>query len=196
MTPFALPETEGRHTVDCGARRGRDFIAERAEENTNVFEAAVVHIRALQGAGKRVVLAAWSDGSRERLCHVLHDHGLTQTKPVSRLADALAVPRPEIAVAVWGVEAGFEAGDIAVLSEQDILGDRLVRPKRKSKRPQDFLTEVAALTPGDLVVHVDHGIGRFEGLKTIEARVRRTTAWNSTMRAATACSCLWRTSSS
>jgi transcription-repair coupling factor (superfamily II helicase) len=128
ITPFAVPESQGRIVVDCGVRQGRNFIAERAEENTNVFEAAVVHIRALQGAGKRVVLAAWSDGSRERLCHVLHDHGLTQTKPVSRLADALAVPRPEIAVAVWGVEAGFEAGDIAVLSEQDILGDRLVRP--------------------------------------------------------------------
>jgi transcription-repair coupling factor (superfamily II helicase) len=81
----------------------------------------------------------------------------------------MALPTLEVPVAVWGLEAGFEAGSLAVLSEQDILGDRLVRPKRKSKRPQDFLTEVAALTPGDLVVHVDHGIGRFAGLKTIEA---------------------------
>jgi transcription-repair coupling factor (superfamily II helicase) len=171
LTPFALPESEGRLVIDCEARRGRSFIAERAEEGTNVFDAAVAHVRALQAAGKRVILGAWSEGSRERLCHVLHDHGLTQTKPVSRLVDALALPNPktDVAVSVWGLEAGFEAGDLAVLSEQDILGDRLVRPKRKSKRPQDFLTEIAALTPGDLVVHVDHGIGRFEGLKTIEA---------------------------
>ena len=35
----------------------------------------------------------------------------------------------------------------------------------RRKRPQDFLAEVAALTPGDLVVHVDHGIGRFSGLQ-------------------------------
>ncbi|MFL5186801.1 MAG: transcription-repair coupling factor, partial [Microvirga sp.] len=75
----------------------------------------------------------------------------------------------EIPVGIWPLESGFETADLAVISEQDILGDRLVRQKRKSKRPQDFLTEVAALTPGDLVVHVDHGIGRFEGLKTIEA---------------------------
>ena len=84
--------------------------------------------------------------------------------------DALASaagPRSRSPSGDW--RPGFEAGDLAVISEQDILGDRLVRPKRKSKRPQDFLTEVAALTPGDLVVHVDHGIGRFEGLKTIEA---------------------------
>jgi transcription-repair coupling factor (superfamily II helicase) len=169
LTPFAIPESNARIVVDLEVRRGRDFIAERAEEGTNVFDSVVQHVRSLQGAGKRVIVGAWSDGSRDRLCHVLGDHGLTQTKQVNRFADALALPKTEVPVAVWGLEAGFEAGDLAVLSEQDILGDRLVRPKRKAKRPQDFLTEVAALTPGDLVVHVDHGIGRFEGLQTIEA---------------------------
>ncbi len=169
LTPFAVPEQAGKRVVDLEARRGRNFIAERADENANVFEAAVAHIRALQEGGKRVILGAWSEGSRERLCHVLHDHDLRQTKPVSRLVDALAQPKLDVPVAVWGLESGFEVGDLAVISEQDVLGDRLVRPKRKAKRPQDFLTEVAALTPGDLVVHVDHGIGRFTGLKTIEA---------------------------
>ncbi|HEV2559358.1 MAG TPA: transcription-repair coupling factor [Microvirga sp.] len=169
LTPFAVPDSGGRAVIDLEARRGRDFNAERAEEGANVFQAAVAHIRGLQGKGKRVILGAWSEGSRERLCHVLTDHDLRQTKPVARLGDALALPKTEVPVAVWGIEAGFEVGDLAVVSEQDILGDRLVRAKRKSKRPQDFLTEVAALTPGDLVVHVDHGIGRFSGLKTIEA---------------------------
>ncbi|HEY8565326.1 MAG TPA: transcription-repair coupling factor [Beijerinckiaceae bacterium] len=169
ITPFAVPEGGSRAVADLGARRGRSFAAERADENANVFQVAVDHVRALQGDGKRVVLAAWSDGSRERLCHVLHDHKLFETKPVSRLSDALAAPARDVPVAIWGLEAGFEVGDLAVLSEQDILGDRLVRAKRKAKRPQDFLTEVAALTPGDLVVHVDHGIGRFVGLKNIEA---------------------------
>jgi transcription-repair coupling factor (superfamily II helicase) len=169
LTPFAVPEAGSRLVVDCEARRGRSFVAERADENANVFDAAVTHVRALQADGRRVVLAAWSEGSRERLCHVLDDHGLKQTKPVGRLAETGTLGKTEVAVAVWGLEAGFEAGDLAVLSEQDILGDRLVRPKRRAKRPQDFLTEVAALTPGDLVVHADHGIGRFEGLKTIEA---------------------------
>ncbi|QFU16486.1 transcription-repair coupling factor [Microvirga thermotolerans] len=169
LTPFAVPESPERPVLDCEARRGRNFIAERADENANVFEAVVRHIRDLQAAGRRVVIGAWSEGSRERLAHVLQDHDLRQTSLVPRLSDALALPRAEIAIGVWSLEAGFEAGDLAVISEQDILGDRLVRQKRKSRRPQDFLTEVAALTPGDLVVHVDHGIGRFEGLKTIEA---------------------------
>jgi transcription-repair coupling factor (superfamily II helicase) len=169
LTPFALPESAGRLVIDCEARQGRNFIAERADENANVFEAVIRHIRDLQAAKKRVMLGAWTEGSRERLCHVLQDHDLRQTKPIARFSDAMAYPRNEIPVGIWPLESGFETADLVVISEQDILGDRLVRQKRKSKRPQDFLTEVAALTPGDLVVHVDHGIGRFEGLKTIEA---------------------------
>ena len=169
LTPFAVPEQGGRIIVDCEARRGRNFIAERGDESANVFEAAILHIRELQARKMRVILGAWSEGSRERLTHVLQDHDLRQTKPISKFDQAMAYPRNEVPVGVWSLESGFEVGDLAVISEQDILGDRLVRQKRKAKRPQDFLTEIAALTPGDLVVHVDHGIGRFEGLKTIEA---------------------------
>lgn len=173
LTPFAQPEGAGRAVVDLGARQGRSFSAERAQEGesgaSNVFDAAVAHIRALQGDGKRVILSAWSDGSRERLAHVLGDHGLKGAVSVQVLAHAMAHPRNVPSLAVWGMEAGFEAGDLAVVAEQDILGDRLVRKARRSKRPQDMLAEVASLTQGDLVVHVDHGIGRFVGLKSIDA---------------------------
>jgi transcription-repair coupling factor (superfamily II helicase) len=168
LTPFSQPETPERAVVDLGARRGRDFAAERADPNANVFEAAVEHIRALKAGGKRVLVGAWSDGSRERLCHVLADHGLKGAKPVYRFAEALSSPASDVPVVVWGFEEGFETDDLVALGEQDLLGDRLVRKKRASKRPQDFLAEVSALTPGDLVVHVDHGIGRFEGLKSID----------------------------
>ena len=50
------------------------------------------------------------------------------------------------------------------LCELDV---RLSRQRRK-KRAENFLTEASSLTLGDLVVHVDHGIGRFERLQTIE----------------------------
>jgi transcription-repair coupling factor (superfamily II helicase) len=56
-----------------------------------------------------------------------------------------------------------------VIGEQDILGDRLVRPRRTARRAEQFISELTSLAPGDLVVHVDHGIGRFAGLTNIEA---------------------------
>ncbi len=168
-TPFSVMGSGDTIVIDCEARQGRNFTAERESEGVNVFEAAATHVRDLQKAGKKVVLAAWSDGSRERLEHVLGDHGLSQLKIVRRLDEAMALGKAEAGLAVWGIETGFETDALAVIGEQDILGDRLVRSRRRSKRPQDFLSEVSALTPGDVIVHADHGIGRFVGLKTIEA---------------------------
>ena len=67
------------------------------------------------------------------------------------------------------LEQGFETADLAVIGEQDILGDRLVRPRRKARRAADVITEATSLGVGDFVVHADHGIGRFDGLTTITA---------------------------
>ncbi|MGO9388887.1 transcription-repair coupling factor [Rhodoblastus sp.] len=169
FTPFAAPEGGKEVVVDCGGAPGRNFSPERNDENANVFEAAVEHIRVLQGEGKRIVVAGWSDGSRERLGSVLAEHGLKKQEPVSSLSQALALRDGRVALAVIGLESGFVAGDLAVIGEQDILGDRLAPQRRRKKRAANFLAEVSALQAGDLVVHVDHGIGRFIGLKQIEA---------------------------
>ena len=127
-------------------------------------------MKALRGAGKSVIVAGWSDGSCERLGSVLAEHGLRDLEDrVSSLPAALALGKGAAALAVLGVEHGFETQGLAILGEQDILGDRLVRRRRKTKHTENLLGEVAALSAGDLVVHVDHGIGRFIGLETITA---------------------------
>jgi transcription-repair coupling factor (superfamily II helicase) len=168
LTPFAAPDGAGGNVIDLGGAQGRSFAAERADPEGNVFDAAVAYVRELQKA-KKVILAGWSEGSRERLGTVLADHGLTGAAAISRFDSLAALPKTQAALVVYGVEAGFETPDFALIGEQDILGDRLVRPKRKARRPQDVISELTALTAGDLVVHVDHGIGRFVGLKAIEA---------------------------
>ncbi len=167
VTPFAQPESES--VVDCGAKVGRNFAPERNEEGANVFHATAEHIRALQEQGKRVIVAAWSEGSRERLGHVLKDFGLTELEPVASLGQASRQPRTTVALAVIGLETGFETPQLAVVGEQDILGDRLVHARKRLRRTQDSITELSLLSAGDLVVHVDHGIGRFVGLTPIEA---------------------------
>ncbi len=166
LSGFAAPPSP--ETIDPGARAGRSFTAERTADDVNVFDAAIAHMAALRIAGKRVILACWSDGSRDRMGQVLVDHGLTRVKHVGDLAEAVSLPADMVALAVLGIESGYETPNTAVIGEQDILGDRLIRPQGK-RRPVDFLTDATSLAEGDLVVHVDHGIGRFTGLKTITA---------------------------
>ncbi len=167
LTPFAV--ADDGDVIDAGTRIGHNFAAERAEPNGNVFAALSREVKKLQSAGRRVVIALWSEGARERMSHVLADHDVPALTPVRDWSQALALPNQAVALAVLGIESGFETDDIAVLSEEDILGDRLVRPRRAARRAENFIAEVTSLAPGDLVVHVDHGIGRFTGLQAIEA---------------------------
>src|SRR5262249_51196057 len=73
LTPFADPDAGA---VDAGTRQGRNFAPERAEAEANVFDAVTKHVHALQARSKRVVIAMWTEGSRDRMSHVLADHGL------------------------------------------------------------------------------------------------------------------------
>ncbi|AUC97020.1 transcription-repair coupling factor [Bradyrhizobium sp. SK17] len=167
LTPFAVPEGSSE-VFDAGARQGRNFAPERADGNVNVFEAVVGHIGALQSQRKKVIVALWSEGSRDRMGAMLRDHKLLNTTSVNTWRIVQATPRNETMLAVLGMESGFETGEFAVISEQDILGDRLVRPRKASRKLDNFISEVTSLATGDLVVHVEHGIGRFVGLQTLE----------------------------
>ncbi|GKT19952.1 transcription-repair coupling factor, partial [Aduncisulcus paluster] len=99
---------------------------------------------------------------------MLRDHKLLNTTSVNTWRIVQATPRNETMLAVLGMESGFETDEFAVISEQDILGDRLVRPRKASRKLDNFISEVTSLATGDLVVHVEHGIGRFVGLQTLE----------------------------
>ncbi|MTD93232.1 transcription-repair coupling factor [Hyphomicrobium sp. xq] len=165
LTPFE--EAEAPNVRSWRGRGGRTFAAERQQGDVNVFDAVVGHIRRIQGEARRVIVAAWTPGARERLATLLSDHGLKDVQRVESYAEALALPGTATGLGVLGLEQGFETPELAVIGEQDILGDRLVRPRRKQRSAVDVLTEATSLSVGDLVVHADHGIGRFAGLKTI-----------------------------
>jgi transcription-repair coupling factor (superfamily II helicase) len=151
----------------AGGRLGRTFAAERGQDSVNLFEAVARHAETLKSEGRRVLFASWSEGSSERLSAMLSDHGLSHVVAVRDWADVRSAPEGLYLRAVLPVDHGFVTPDLAVISETDILGDRLARPRRK-RRASNFLAEASALTAGDLVVHLDHGIGRYEGLRTLD----------------------------
>ena len=169
FTPFNKPESSGHLVLHSNVTIGRDFVEERTSEKKNLFESVVDHVAELRSKGHKVLLTGWSEGSLERLLQVLDEHGLKGIEKVTSLHSVKVTPRDHITAAVVTVEHGFVADDLVVVAEQDILGDRLVRSARRRKRNADFISDMTTLNSGDIVVHVDHGIGRFVGLKTITA---------------------------
>ncbi|AUH64041.1 transcription-repair coupling factor [Paracoccus zhejiangensis] len=162
-----LPAPPGPGVLDGGGRIGRNFAPERQSEDANLFKALADHVKALQKQG-RVIIASFSEGARERLSGLIADEGVTGAKAIADLRDLSDAPGT-LGLAVWPLEQGYTAPGLAVISEQDVLGDRLIRGAKKRRRAEDFLKDTTSLTPGDLVVHVEHGIGRYTGLETIKA---------------------------
>lgn len=163
-----IPAPPGPGVLNAGGKIGRNFAAERKVENISLFSALKDHVQARLGEGP-VVIASWSEGARERLKGLMEDEGLIGTRPIADVRNVAT----GMHLTVWPLDEGFEAPrdgqTLTVISEQDVLGDRLIaRPGRK-RRAENFLTEHASLSPGDLVVHVDHGVGRYKGLETVQA---------------------------
>jgi len=161
----ALPQSTGMGVTDAGGRIGRDFAPERQQESISLFGALAGHLKAKLDSGP-VVVASYSEGARERLMGLIEDEGVGEAIPVT---DFGRVGKTGLHLAVWPLEHGFEGKELTVISEQDVLGDRLIRQTKRKKRADNFLTETQSLTPGDLVVHVDHGVGRYHGLEVVTA---------------------------
>ena len=163
LSPFAQPHSAS--IIDFGIAAGRDFAPERAQK-LNIYDAVADHLKALLKSGSKAVIASYSAGARERLKGLLFDHKAPLLTEVEGWQRALGVQNA-VAMVVLPIDHGFATSEVALISEQDMLGDRLVRRQKRRKSADAFLAEMAALTPGDLVVHTEHGIGRYEGLMSI-----------------------------
>ena len=165
-TPFIPPDTQNK--VDFEGKLGRSFSNERRTEGANVFAAVCDYVQTLKNSKKRILIAAWTEGSCERLGSVLADHNLIASQEPSG-AGALKTPIGSVRRIILPIEQGFAFGDTVIISEQDILGDRLVNRGRKRKA-KNFISEASAIQPMDLIVHIDHGLGRYLGLKTLQVQ--------------------------
>jgi transcription-repair coupling factor (superfamily II helicase) len=161
FSPFG--KAEGATGVDVGGRPGPIL----AGQPMAAFDGFAELRTKWAESGRTVVLAAWSAGSRERLTLMLRDHGIRDVRAVAHADDARALPKGSVALAVLGIERGFVTDRMALVAEQDLLGQRIARPPKRRKSADQFIADATEIAAGDLVVHQDHGIGRYDGLEAV-----------------------------
>jgi len=181
FSPFASAPGQGGEgftgAIDCGGRRGQEFASARlaagndkaAEAPDTVFDAVVGAIERERERGRRIAIAGYTTGSAERLTTLLTEHGLPDAVRVDNWIDFLVLPEKSIGVLVLGLEHGFTLPGVALITEQDILGERMVQSRPRRRQAAAFISDASEITPGDYVVHIEHGIGRYDGLETITA---------------------------
>ncbi len=167
FSPFAAPGSSAAGIVDLGGRGASGYAEARADPNTNVLDRVVADLGDARKAGNRVLVTAHTPGSRARIDQLLGDHGLAARQTVESWADVPETGTAPVSLAVLPLDRGFRDGPLLVVTEEDIFGERLVRRPRRQQRGQDFLTEFSSLETGDYVVHLDHGVGRYEGLEAV-----------------------------
>ncbi|WP_419913388.1 transcription-repair coupling factor [Hoeflea sp.] len=173
LSPFMEDDIGERRVINLDAHAGPRWastVEQKGEAaRVNVFDQVVRHIGKMRADGISVVITAWTEGSLDRLLQVLSEHGLERVRRIKTLSETRNLETGEAASAILNLESGYEIDGLAVIGEQDILGDRLVRRGRRRQKGSDYISEVSGLEEGDIVVHAEHGIGKFIGLQTIEA---------------------------
>ena len=137
-TPFHEPPSN--NVIEFGIDGPRDFAPERTKGD-NVYDALAGHAAGLAHNDRGMILACYSRGSRERLTGLLADHGMAQAVQIDSWQEAqgyIGAPRTKkndirIALVVVPLEHGFMTPNLALLTEQDVLGDRLVRRAKRKK---------------------------------------------------------------
>ena len=163
---FAPPDGGGQHE-DAGGRPGLTFTTALASGQSAVIEAVDAIQAEMTGQRRPIVIAAASKGAAVRLDELISEQ--MGAGHVSRIESLDAAKPGAIHIIVWSLDVGFQSEQILVIAEADIFGQRLSRPQSKRGKGDDFLREVSALETGDMVVHAEHGIGRYDGLVTINS---------------------------
>jgi transcription-repair coupling factor (superfamily II helicase) len=125
----------------------------------------VAEIRDARGRGDTVLVVADSQGRAERTVEILQEYEIVAV-PVERAEDAHAAA---VLVAIGTLSRGFRFPDAAlqVYAETDIFEEERRTGEKRRSLARTFLSDLRDLKVGDLVVHVDHGIGEFVGLKQL-----------------------------
>ncbi|MEE2760171.1 MAG: transcription-repair coupling factor [Pseudomonadota bacterium] len=169
LQPFAAPGNPDGIT-DAGGRPGRDFADARAKVGTNLYDALRAFIEETIDGGRSVIFASSSEGSRQRFMKIAAEHGINAapaSEPVS-WPDMKALRETRVWSVVLDIGHGFSTPEFVLVAEQDVFGERAGAGPRRRIKPENFLADVSSLSPGDLVVHDEHGIGRFHNLITLE----------------------------
>ncbi len=166
FTSMSMPSGEGNETA--GVIPGRDFSNAKNISAAEVYNELKNYLSE-NGKLKRII-CCYSEGSRERLVSLMSEYGLSDISLADDWQEALAkAGHKKTVLAVMNLAHGFRGDGWCLISEQDILGERQTRRTTKKVTAKDFIADVSSLSIGELVVHVEHGIGKFLGLENITA---------------------------
>ncbi|MEM7071815.1 MAG: CarD family transcriptional regulator, partial [Pseudomonadota bacterium] len=169
FTPYQIPIS--KRVYDTGFKKSSDFTVARNDPNIDLIETLIRHF---DSNGHRIRLIFVStESSRQRMIHLLStkDVECVSIENAGLFNQAQHKYHHRIVfVAIVPIGAGFVHDELCLISELDLFGTRILSHRKSArKRASNAIQELNHLNSGDLVVHEEHGIARFESLETLYA---------------------------
>ena len=140
---------------------------------TITVDAGTVTVAGANATTTRQLISVETAGRREAMEGILAQHGLTAT-PCANFAAFIADPALALGLCVYPLERGLRlpAHGVEVIAESQLYGEKVFRHRRagagKAQDPEAVIRSLAELSDGDPVVHLEHGVGRYRGLQTLD----------------------------
>ena len=153
--------------IDAEVVPGRSFAHAKNVNLGQVYTDLAAYLRENQKL-KRVI-CCYSEGSRDRVFSLMSEHEIKDLSFADNWDEAQEKDLSKTVMVVLNLSQGFRGDGLCFISEQDILGERQHRKTVRKASSKDFIADVGSLNVGELVVHIEHGIGKFLGLENITA---------------------------
>ena len=165
FTNLSIESTE--EIIDAEVVPGRSFAHAKNVNLGQVYTDLAAYLRENQKL-KRVI-CCYSEGARDRVFSLMSEHEIKDLSFADNWDEAQEKDLSKTVMVVLNLSQGFRGDGLCFISEQDILGERQHRKTVRKASSKDFIADVGSLNVGELVVHIEHGIGKFLGLENITA---------------------------
>lgn len=170
FSPFSSDSEALDNVVELNCKKSENLFALAKSSKKNVFE--LLGDCFANNSDKKKIISCVSEGTRQRMKKMLSEYDII-TKEIDEFSQIKKVNKNIIALVVADFSSGFVNDDLLLFSEEDILGDRIGSKKRKSRKTENMLTRSSSLKEGELVVHSEHGLGKFQALETLSINNKR-----------------------
>jgi len=161
---LALPA--GNEVIDFGATPQKVFSSLKNINALTVYEDLATELNA--NKTKKKIICCFTEGSLDRMHNILLENGFKNltTAPSWEQAEKDAAKGKTVLV-LLELQHGFSSDEYFIVTEQDIWGERKNIRSKKKVSAENLIADISSLNIGEYVVHIEHGIGRFEGLENI-----------------------------
>ena len=158
---FSLDQSQG---FDLEIKLSENFDLSATNKSVSAFDLFKKH---RDECKKKVIISCVSEGSLQRIISILENYNIHSYR-LNEFESYKNISGKTVGIAILPMEHGFSFNDFSIVSEQDLLGEKIIRKKAK-KTLENLLDEISNLQIGEYIVHQKHGIGLFAGLETISA---------------------------